>query len=164
MSLTENRNHTISVLVENEFGVLTRVAGLFSGRGFNIESLSVAPTCDPSTSRITLVTTGDDRIVEQIIKQLRKLIPVIRVTNLMELEHVDREMVLIKVSANDDNRRQVLEIVEIFRAKIVDVQPDSLVVEATGDEGKISAILGMLAPVGIQEIARSGKVSLARGN
>lgn len=161
--MTDTINHTISVLVENEFGVLTRVAGLFSGRGFNIESLSVAQTLDPSTSRITLVTSGDERIIEQIIKQLRKLIPVIKVTDLMEVQHVDREMALIKISASGDVRSQVLEIVNIFRAKIVDVHPDCLVVEATGDEGKINAIIAMLAPIGIREIARSGKVSLARG-
>jgi len=158
------RNHTISVIVENEFGVLTRVAGLFSGRGFNIESLAVAPTQDPTTSRITLVTSGDKQIIEQIIKQLRKLVPVIRVTDLMELEHVDREMALIKVVAPPEKRAQVLDIVKIFRAKIVDVNVDSLVVEATGDEGKLTAIINMLAAVGIREIARSGKVSLARGN
>lgn len=162
--MPETKNHTVSVLVENEFGVLTRVAGLFSGRGFNIESLAVAPTLDPTTSRITIVTSGDARIIEQIIKQLRKLVPVIRVTDLMELEHVDREMALIKVAAPSDKRSQVLDIVNIFRAKIVDVSHDSMVVEATGDEGKVTAIIGMLSAVGIREIARSGKVSLARGN
>lgn len=155
--------HTISILVENEFGVLARVAGLFSGRGFNIDSLSVAKTLDPSVSRITLVTEGDDQIVEQITKQLNKLICVIKVSDFQDTPHVEREMVLIKVAADERTRSEVLNIVNIFRAKVIDAGPRSFVVEATGDEGKITAILDVLRPLGVNEIVRTGKVAVQRG-
>ena len=155
--------HTISVLVENEFGVLARVAGLFSGRGFNIESLTVAETLDPTVSRITLVTRGDDRVVEQIEKQLNKLINVIRVTDFTETEHVERELVLIKVSADERTRAELMNIVDIFRAKIIDVARRSHIVEITGTEDKVAALIELLKPIGIQEIVRTGKVAMFRG-
>lgn len=155
--------HTISVLVENEFGVLARVVGLFSGRGFNIKSLSVAETLDSTISRITLVTEGDDQIVEQITKQLNKLICVIKVIDFQEAIHVEREMALIKVAVDERTRNEILNIVSIFRAKVIDVDPRSFIIEVTGDEGKIEAILNLLKPLGIKEIVRTGKVALHRG-
>ena len=155
--------HTISVLVENEFGVLARVAGLFSGRGFNIESLTVAETLDPTVSRITLVTRGDDRVVEQIEKQLNKLINVIQVSDFADSPHVEREMALIKVTADDKTRGEVVNIVDIFRGKVIDVGPSSYIVEVTGDVGKIQAFLELLRPLGIIEIVRTGRVAMHRG-
>ena len=156
--------HTISVLVENEFGVLARVSGLFSGRGFNIESLSVAPTLDPDTSRMTIVTRGDDRILEQITKQLNKLISTIKVVDFTDEEYVERELALIKVTAEADLRAEVLRIVDIFRAKVVDVTPKSYTVEMTGAPAKIDAVLALLTPMGIKEIVRSGPVVIGRGS
>jgi len=155
--------HTISILVENEFGVLARVSGLFSGRGFNIKSLSVAETLDPSVSRITLVTEGDDQIVEQITKQLNKLVCVIKVVDFQETAHVEREMALIKVAADERTRSEVLNIVDIFRGKVIDVDLRSYVVEVTGNEEKINALLNLLKPLGIKEIVRTGKVAMHRG-
>jgi acetolactate synthase-1/3 small subunit len=155
--------HTISVLVENEFGVLTRVAGLFSGRGFNIESLSVAPTLDPTLSRMTIVTSGDDRILEQINKQLNKLIDVIKVIDFTGEEFIEREMALVKVTAEDDTRAEVLRIADIFRAKIVDVTPKSYTIEITGAPAKVNAIIDLLRPMGVKELVRSGPVVLGRG-
>jgi acetolactate synthase-1/3 small subunit len=155
--------HTISVLVENEFGVLARVAGLFSGRGFNIESLTVAETLDPTVSRITLVTRGDDQVLEQITKQLNKLISVIKVIDFLDTKHVERELALIKVTANETTRAEVMNIVDIFRAKVIDVSAQSYIIELTGDEDKISAIVDLLRPLGIVEIARTGKVAMHRG-
>ena len=155
--------HTISVLVENEFGVLARVAGLFSGRGFNIESLTVAETLDPTMSRITLVTRGDDQVLEQIEKQLNKLICVIQVTDFTDSPHVEREMALIKVTADDKTRAEVMNVVDIFRGKVIDVSPRSFIVEVTGAEEKIQAILELLRPLGIKEIVRTGKVAMHRG-
>lgn len=155
--------HTISVLVENEFGVLARVAGLFSGRGFNIESLSVAETIDPVTSLITLVTRGDDQIVEQIMKQLHKLVNVLKVTDLHEGEYLARELVLVKVNATEQTKPEILRLAEIFRCKIVDVSPKTYTVEVTGDEGKVRAVLELMHPLGIKEIARTGKVAMPRG-
>jgi acetolactate synthase-1/3 small subunit len=155
--------HTISILVENEFGVLARVAGLFSGRGFNIESLSVATTMDPTVSRITLVTTGDDGVLAQIIKQLNKLVPVIRVSDFKDTAHVDRELVLVKVSAEPAKRGELMSVIDIFRGKVIDVGPESYVIEITGGEGKIEAILEMLRPLGILEIVRTGRVAMFRG-
>jgi acetolactate synthase-1/3 small subunit len=155
--------HTISVLVENEFGVLARVAGLFSGRGFNIESLSVAETLDPTVSRLTLVTRGDDQVIEQIEKQLNKLVNVIRVTDFTNTQHVERELVLIKVSADERTRGELVNIVDIFRAKIIDVSRQSYVVEITGTEDKVRALIELLAPLGILEIARTGRVAMFRG-
>jgi acetolactate synthase-1/3 small subunit len=148
--------------VENQPGVLSRVAGLFSGRGFNIESLTVAVTNEPGLSRITLVTTGDQHILEQIIKQLNKLINVIKVIDFRETEFVEREMALIKVRAEQHTRAEVLRIVDIFRAKVVDVSPHFYTIEVTGDDGKINAILELLGQIGIVEVARTGKAALAR--
>ena len=156
--------HIISILVENEFGVLARVAGLFSGRGFNIDSLTVAKTLDPSLSRITLVTEGDDQIVEQITKQLNKLICVLKVSDFQDVLHVEREMALVKVTADDQTRGEVLNVINIFRAKVIDASVRSFVIEITGDEGKISAFLDLLKPLGIKEIVRTGKVALQRGS
>jgi acetolactate synthase-1/3 small subunit len=155
--------HVISVLVENEFGVLARVAGLFSGRGFNIESLSVAETMDATVSRITLVTRGDDQVLEQIEKQLNKLICVIKVTDFTETEHVERELVLVKVNADERTRGELANIADIFRAKIIDVSRQSYIVEITGTEDKVTAFIELLRPLGIQEIVRTGKVAMFRG-
>ncbi len=155
--------HTISVLVENEFGVLARVAGLFSGRGFNIESLTVAETLDPTVSRITLVTRGDDQVLEQIEKQLNKLVPVIKVIDFGDSPHVEREMALVKIAASEKTRAEIMNIIDIFRGKVIDVSPRSYIVELTGDEGKIAAVLELLTPLGIQEIVRTGKVAMHRG-
>ena len=155
--------HIISILVENEFGVLARVAGLFSGRGFNIESLSVAETLDPTVSRITLVTRGDDQVLEQMEKQLNKLICVIKVGDFTATEHVERELVLIKVRADERTRGELANIVDIFRAKIIDVSRESYVVEITGAEEKVSALVELLKPLGILEIVRTGKVAMYRG-
>ena len=155
--------HTISILVENEFGVLARVAGLFSGRGFNIESLSVAETMDPTVSRITLVTRGDDQVLEQIEKQLNKLIAVITVIDFTDTAHVERELVLLKVAADERSRGEIINIVDIFRGKIIDVSPQSHVIEVTGTEDKIRALVELLRPIGILEIVRTGKVAMFRG-
>src|SRR3954465_12705934 len=133
--------HTISILVENKFGVLTRIAGLFSGRGYNIDTLNVAPTQDADTSRMTVVTRGDDATLEQIVKQLKKLIDVIEVQDFREGEFVDRELVLVKISVDAKSRAEVMQITDIFRAKIVDVQPKSLTVEITGNESKVEKFL-----------------------
>jgi acetolactate synthase-1/3 small subunit len=155
--------HTINVLVENEFGVLARVAGLFSGRGFNIESLSVAETLDPSVSTMTIVTRGDDQVLEQITKQLNKLVSVIKVTDLLGKEYVEREMVLVKVAAKSETRAEILNITDIFRGKVVDVNSRSYTIEVTGDLEKIKAFLELLKPMGIKEVARTGQVALVRG-
>jgi acetolactate synthase-1/3 small subunit len=155
--------HTISVLVENQFGVLARVAGLFSGRGFNIESLTVAETLDPQVSRLTLVTRGDDQVLDQITQQLNKLINVIKVIDFKNSSHVKRELVLVKVKANRENRTEVSQIIEIFRGRIIDVSPESFLVEVTGAEDKIAALIELLMPLGIQEIARTGTVAMHRG-
>ena len=154
--------HILSVTVENEPGVLSRVAGLFSGRGFNIESLNVGPTLDPGVSVMTIATDGDEQIIEQIVKQLRKLITVIKVVDLTDLKSVLRELVLLKVNANDTNRAEILRVVDIFRCKVVDVSIDELTIEATGNHDKISAILGLLTRFGIKDISRSGMVSMKR--
>ena len=155
-------NHIISVIVENKFGVLSRVAGLFSGRGFNIESLSVAPTLDPSMSMMTIVTTGDDRIIEQIVKQLNKLIDVIKVVDLNESEFVERETALIKVHTKPEDRAEALRIADIFRASVIDSTPTTYTIEITGDVNKIEAIINLLQPLGIKELARTGRVAIAR--
>ncbi len=154
--------HTISVLVDNEFGVLSRVSGLFSGRGFNIESLCVAETMDPKVSLMTIVTSGDHKVIEQITKQLNKLINVIKVNDLTGQEYIERELALIKVHSTEDHRAEILRIVDIFRAKVVDVGPKSYTVEITGDEEKIRAISELLRPFGIKEVARTGRIALAR--
>lgn len=154
--------HTISVLVTNEFGVLSRISGLFSGRGFNIESLSVAETLDPLVSRMTIVTSGDDKVMEQITKQLNKLINVIKVYDFTAEEHIERELVLIKVAVSADSRAEILSIIDIFRARVVDVSPRSYTVEMTGDEEKIGAMTELLRPFGIREIVRTGRIAMAR--
>lgn len=153
---------TISILVENEFGVLAKVAGLFSARGYNIGSLCVAETLDPSVSRMTIVTSGEREILEQITKQLNKLINVLKVTEFTDTDHVEREMAVIKVNAETSVRAEVLRVVDIFRAKVIDVSPRSYTLEVTGDEGKINAILELLRPLGIKEVARTGAVAMAR--
>jgi acetolactate synthase-1/3 small subunit len=159
----EPRKHTISVLVENKFGVLSRVAGLFSARGYNIESLSVGETLDPSVSRMTIVVTGDEFVIEQVTKQLHKLIDVIKVNDLTDDSHVERELVLIRVNAEPQHRAEILRTADIFRAKVVDVTPVSFVLEATGDDGKLEALIELLRPIGIQEVVRTGKIAITRG-
>jgi len=157
--------NTISILVENRPGVLARIAAMFSARNYNIDSLSVAETTDPTISRITCTAVGDDLQIEQVMKQLRKLIDVIRVVNFTTAngDFITREMVLIKVSAKERNRAEIMRTSDIFRAKIVDASRESLTLEVTGDEKKINAILELLKPFGILEIARTGQVALSRG-
>lgn len=154
--------HVLSVLVDNEPGVLSRVVGLFSGRGFNIESLNVAPTLEPGVSHMTIVTSGDEQIIEQIVKQLRKLVTVIKVVDYQDLAAVEREMMLIKVQADDSRRGEVLRIADIFRCKVVDVSLVDLTLEATGNYDKIAAIIGLLGKFGIKELARTGMVAMRR--
>jgi acetolactate synthase-1/3 small subunit len=160
---SEPRKHTIAILVENRFGVLSRVAGLFSARGYNIESLSVGETLDPAVSRMTIVVHGDEFVIEQVMKQLHKLIDVIKVSDLIDDDHVERELVLIRVNAEPQYRAEILRVGDIFRAKVVDVTPQSYTLEATGDEAKIEALIELLRPMGIQEVVRTGKVAIARG-
>ena len=162
LKVTEPR-HTISVLEENKSGVLARIAGLFSARGFNIDSLAVGETEDPAVSRMTIVVKGDEKILEQVEKQLNKLIDVIKVSDYVETPHLERDLALIKVQADKDDRSELLQIADIFRAKIVDVAADSVIVEATGDEDKITALIRMLEPFGIKEMCRTGIVAMARG-
>ncbi|MDB6127055.1 MAG: acetolactate synthase, small subunit [Verrucomicrobia bacterium] len=154
--------HTISVIVENKFGVLARVAGMFSGRGFNIDSLNVAPMHDPSVSRITVVLKGDDSALDMVIKQLRKLVNVVDVLDFKEGQAVARELVLVKVKADNRTRPELLQIKDIFRAKIVHLSHDALIIEATGDDEKVTALLGLLEPFGIIELARTGRLALRR--
>jgi acetolactate synthase-1/3 small subunit len=155
--------HTISVLVENKFGVLTRVAGLFSGRGYNIDTLNVGPTNDPELSRMTIVTHGDESTLEQIVKQLNKLPDVIKVQDFRDgSEYVDRELVLVKVGVDSKSRAEVMQITDIFRAKIVDVQPKSLTVEITGTDSKVEKFLDLMSTFGVKEITRTGKAALPR--
>lgn len=156
------KKHTISALVENHFGVLARISGLFSSRGFNIDSLSVGETEDPTISRMTIVVQGDDRILEQVTKQLNRLVDVIKVIDLTSQDFVNRELVLVKVNSTRTSRSEIMELVDVFRAKVVDISPSTMTIEATGDESKINAIIGMLKPFGIQEIGRTGKVALLR--
>jgi acetolactate synthase-1/3 small subunit len=156
-------SHTISVLVENEFGVLARVAGLFSGRGYNIESLTVnEDPLDPTVSRIVLVTSGDDQIVEQINKQLNKLVSVIKITDYKDVETIDREMVIVKVAVDERTRSELDSIVTAFRAHVIDIGPRAITVELTGDSEKIKAFISIVRPLGIKEVVRSGKVAMAR--
>jgi len=156
--------HVITLMVENEFGVLARVSGLFSGRGFNIESLCVAETLDPNVSTMTVVTRGDDQIIEQVLKQLNKLVSVIKVVDLIDKDFVEREMVLIKVNATRENREEVLRVADIFRGKVIDVGAKTYTLEVTGDEKKINAILALLKPLGIKELVRTGHVAMVRGS
>jgi acetolactate synthase-1/3 small subunit len=158
------RPHVISVLVENRIGVLARVAGLFTGRGFNIESLAVAETEDPTLSRMTIVTSGDARIIEQVTKQLNKLIDVIKVVDLSRENFVERELVLVKVRAEAEQRAEILRITDIFRGNIVDVSAKSYIIEVTGDGEKIRAFIDLIKPIGILEIVRTGPIALSRGS
>ena len=154
--------HILSILVENEPGVLSRVAGLFSGRGFNIESLNVGPTLETGVSRMTICTRGDDLIVEQIIKQVRKLVTVIKVVDLTHIQSVDREMVLVKVNADESHRAEILRIADIFRCKVVDVSAHDLTLEITGDRGKIRPVISLLQRFGIKEFGRTGPLAMKR--
>ena len=154
--------HTISVLVENKFGVLTRVAGLFSGRGYNIDSLNVGPTQESGLSRMTIATHGDESTLEQIVKQLSKLPNVLKVQNFNADEYVDRELVLVKVTVDSKSRAEVMQITDIFRAKIVDVQPKSLTVEITGNDSKVEKFLDLMKTFGVSDITRTGKAALPR--
>ncbi|MBN2108067.1 MAG: acetolactate synthase small subunit [Deltaproteobacteria bacterium] len=156
--------HTISVMVDNRPGVLSRIAGLFSGRGFNIESLSVNETLDPTMSQMTIVTRGDDRILEQITKQLNKLIDIIKVVDYESSgsDFIERELALIKVNVDEHKRSEVLSIIDIFRCKVVDVSRTHYTVEVTGDENKIQAIIDLFRPLGIKELVRSGKAAMLR--
>ena len=158
MANNEAKKHILSILVDNQPGVLSRIAGLFSGRGFNIESLCVAETTDPLVSRITLVTTGDLSIVEQIKKQLNKLINVLKVIDFTDIAFVEREMALVK----PEHRAEILRTVDIFRSRVVDAGSQYYIVEITGDEGKVAAFLNLLKPMGISEIARTGAIALPR--
>jgi acetolactate synthase-1/3 small subunit len=154
--------HTISALVENKFGVLARVAGMISGRGFNIDSLNVAPTHDASLSRITIVLNGDDAALDLCIKQLSKLINVVEVTDFEEGQAVARELLLVKVRADSRTRSEILQVTDIFRAKIVNITHDTVIIEGIGDEDKVNAFLGLLEPFGIIELARTGRLALKR--
>lgn len=155
--------HTIAVIVENKSGVLTRIAGLFSRRSFNIDSLSVGATDNPDYSRMTITVHGDEDVLEQVVKQLSKLINVIRISELIPSESVERELAIIKVTADKESRGEIMQIVDIFRASIIDVSARSMIIEVTGDEEKIDAIVQMLRQYGIKEMARTGKVSMVRG-
>jgi acetolactate synthase I/III small subunit len=155
--------HTISVLVENKFGVLARVAGMFSGRGFNIHSLNVGPSHDTAISRMTIVANAkDEKVVDQIIKQLDKLVDVIQVIDFREGESVERELVLLQVKVDQKTRAEVIELCQIFRSKIIDVNPNLLTIEITGDEGKITKFVALMEAFGIQDLTRTGKISLPR--
>jgi len=154
--------HTISVLVENKFGVLTRVAGLFSGRGYNIHSLNVAPTHDGTLSRMTIVTRGDEATVDQIVKQLNKLVDSVKVIDYCQGDYIDRELVLVKVKAEPQNRAEICQMAELFRAKVVDVQPENLTIEITGGESKIEKFLLLLKGFGVLDLTRTGQVALPR--
>ena len=157
------KKHTLSVLVENTPGALARIVGLFSGRGFNIDSLCVAETLDPTLSHLTLVTHGDDLIIEQIIKQLRRLVDVYKVVDVTEEgEFVEREMALIKVKAEKETRAEVLRMCDIFRCKVVDVSPRTYTIEVTGPESKIKAVIELLKPIGIKELVRTGLIAMKR--
>ncbi len=161
--LIQIMRHTLSILVENRFGELSRIVGLFSARGYNIESLTVAETLDPSVSRMTLVTTGDDQTIEKIVRQLDKQVRVLKVVDMASFRHIEREMALINVKAEAGPARQeVLSLVGVFRAKVVDVSNDGVIIEATGDWSKVSALIELLTPLGIREIVRTGTVAIAR--
>lgn len=156
--------HILAVLVENNPGVLTRVAGLFSRRGYNIDSLTVGSTENPRISRMTIVVGGDDTVLEQVTKQLHKLVDVIKINDVTSEQYVDRELMLVKVGADPAVRGEIMQIVDIFRARIVDIGRKTLMIECTGDEGKINAIIESLNPFGIKELVRTGKVAMLRGS
>jgi len=155
--------HVISVLVENRFGVLAHIAGLFSSRGFNIDSLAVGETQDPTISRMTIIVTGDDKIIEQVNKQLNKLIDVIKVQDITKDEYLDRELVLVKVNCTSQTRGEIVQIVEIFKAKIIDVNQKTLTAEVAGPQDKIGAFLDLVKPFGIKELVRTGRIAITRG-
>jgi len=155
--------HTISVLVENKAGVLARIATLFAARGYNIDSLTVGETDDPTISRMTIVVKGDEKILEQVEKQLNKLIDVIKLNDFINVEHIERDLILVKVRADKSTRSEVLQIINIFRAKIIDVSAATVIAEMTGDEEKVNALINMLRPFGIKEMARTGVIAMARG-
>ena len=154
--------HVISVLVENKFGVLARISGLFSARGFNIDSLAVGETDDSTVSRMTIITEGNEGTLEQITKQLNKLIDVIKVQDITNQDYIDRELMLIKVNADKKNRAELIQIVDTFKAKIIDVNPKSLTIEIAGEQSKIDAVMELLTPFGIREIVRTGRIAMAR--
>ena len=156
--------HTLSVLVENKPGVLARIAGLFSRRGFNIDSLAVGPTEHPEVSRMTIVVNVEDSPLEQVTKQLNKLVEVLKIVELDNDAAVTRELLLVKVKADGENRRQVLETVQLFRAKVVDVATDAVTIEVTGDAGKLDAFLRVIEPLGVRELVQSGMVAIGRGS
>jgi len=158
------RKHTLSVLVENHQGVLAKIASLIAAKGYNIDSLSVAETLDPTVSRMTMSVRGDEWVMEQVVKQLYRIIDVIKVVDLTDEPHLGREMIFIRVSAEPANRAEILRICEIFRGRVVDVTPTSYTLEITGEEGKNQAVLELLQPFGIQEIVRSGTLAIARGS
>lgn len=160
--MKKSMKHTISVLVQNQFGVLARVSGMFSARGYNINSLCVGETLDPAVSRMTVVVNGDENVLSQIIQQLNKLVEVIEVTDLTKESYVERELIMVKVSAVGSRRSEVVEIANIFRAKVVDVGASSMIVQATGAAGKIAAIIDMMRPFGIEELVRTGEIAIAR--
>lgn len=156
------KQHTISLLVENRFGALNRIAGMFAAKGYNIDSLTVGPTEDDTVARMTIVTRGDDQIIEQITKQLNKLIDVIKVIDLTFENFVERELALIKVQSTSTTRSEIILIAEIFRAKVVDLSPKTITLEVTGSQQKVDAIINMLKPFGLKEVARTGRVALKR--
>lgn len=154
--------HTISVLVANRFGVLTRIAGLFSGRGYNIDTLNVGPTHDEKVSRMTIVVKGDDKVLDQVTRQLNKLVDVIAVQDFREGEYIDRQLILVKVKSTERSRAELMQICDIFRAKIVNVEPQDLTIEITGDESKVEKFLYLMSSFGILDISRTGKIALPR--
>lgn len=156
--------HTLSVLVQNESGVLSAISGLFSGRGYNIESLTVAPTLDTEFSRVTIVTSGDDKVIEQICKHLNRLVNTIKVVDLAAENSLDRELVLIKVGAKEENRSEILRIAEVSNAKIIDVASKTYTLEIVGDEAQVRSAIELLKPLGIKELVRSGKVAITKEN
>jgi acetolactate synthase I/III small subunit len=160
--VSDTLKHTISVLVENHFGVLARVSGMFSSRGYNIDSLCVGETEDPEVSRMTVVVRGAHTVLDQIMKQLEKLVDVIEVHDLTSESHVERELVMVKVRASQSQRSEVVEISSIFRNKVVDLGKDSMIIEVTGSEGKVNAFIDMMRPFGILELVRTGEIAIAR--
>ena len=159
----DERQHVVSTLVENHPGVLARIAGMFSARGYNIDSLTVGTTADPTVSRMTIVVRGDDRVLEQVTKQLDRLPVTIEVKDFVGEDFVDRELLLVKVDATTKTRSEIIQIIEIFRARIVDVGHKTLTTELTGDQGKLTAFIDLLRPFGIKEMARTGRIAVARG-
>lgn len=155
--------HTISVLVENKPGVLSRISGLFSARGFNIESLAVGETEDSSISRMTIVVGGDERVLEQVTKQLHKLVDVIKISDFTKESFINRDLILIKVNADKSTRLEIMQLVNVFRAKIVDIGPKSVIIELTGSEEKVVAFINLVRPFGIKEMVRTGRIAMGRG-